>query len=352
MNLGVKSNLVRNIHLNIKCAMPKITLLIFLVFICAPSFTFSQTRPEIFFDYNAFSKKDSISDNLAFDQLINKVEFLSEADVQRICLIAGWIFDNIDFDLTKFDRGGAISNYEIVFRTRKGLCGDYASLFSEFCNRFNISNEIIEGYVPELDSEKIIYRETNHAWNIVKLGENWYHCDLLGFSGKLIKENNQLRFIKLINPENLLTQDRHFIAGHIPADPMWQLNKFPVSLNSLIEGVENSEKEYGLIPFSYIDSINAFLTLPLIERSLKFAKNAHNYNRNNHNVVIINYYNAAVSYLNSNPNNSDYTKAKACLLKALNFTNSACNTFQILKPEIERTLRYVDQYLNKMSVEY
>lgn len=159
-----------------------------------------QRYEHIDFNYESFNKRYLISDINTFEEVIIRINELCSSDTQKLCLVAGWIYKNIDFDISKFAAGGNIPAYEEVYSKRKGVCGDYASLFSEFCNQLGIENVIIEGYVEEYNSNTSYFEETNHAWNVVMINDQWYHCDLLGFSGKLKpNENNSFDFVK--NPD-------------------------------------------------------------------------------------------------------------------------------------------------------
>lgn len=321
-----------------------LTLLFQLIFITSLS---GQTSKRIDFNFESFDLKDSINDNLTFEQIINQIESYCSNDTQKLCLVAGWIYDNIDFDLEKFNTSGGVNDYETVFYSRKGTCGDYSSIFSEFCDQLNIPNQMIEGYVPEYNSENLVYYETNHAWNIIQLGDTWYHCDLLGFSGYLdIDSIHEFKFIKRPNPENFLTQEVEFIAYHIPADPMWQLSNYPIPLDTLIAYKEHSQTDTNAIWFDYVSMIDNYMQLPELEKSLEFADHAFGYNGNNSNVIIVNYYNAAVVLVNNWDNDKNrLIKAKEYLEKAKNHVGNAKNGVEILRVDIDNALELLSKYV-------
>lgn len=225
-----------------------------------------------------------------------------------------------------------------------GICGEYASLFSEFCSALGIKNYIIEGYAPEL-SNNTQFQETNHAWNTVKIADCWYHCDLQGVSGKLYSsKDGTLFFKKQVDPFSFLARDDYFLSKHIPADPMWQLKKHPQEMNMLLSGTHIVE--YGSPEFNYMDSIRQFDQLSEAEQHIKFAQNAHKYNPNNHNVVVINYYNEAIDLIQqANGDKSKLGLAKKYLSRAKEHVSLASNGVQELKPEINKALMYLEEYL-------
>jgi hypothetical protein len=325
--------------------MKRIYILIFQLLLITS--IFGQKNQRIEFDYESFSLKDSIKKDLSFDQIIDSIKLYCTSDTQKLFLVAGWIYDNIDFDLEKFHSGGYVMDYRAVLELKKGTCNDYAVLFSEFCNQLGIKNEIIEGYVPEFNSENRIYYQTNHAWNVIKLGDDWYHCDLLGFSGFLeLDKLGNFNFQKLFNPNSFLVQNLNFISKHIPADPIWQLSNYPIPLDSLILNGNNSKIDSTLEWFDFEKKIEEYTNLYGIDKKLKFADNANIYNKNNSNEIVINYYNAAVELINNWDNDkSKLAKAKLYLVKARNYVDFAKNDVVVLRTEIDKALKMINKYV-------
>jgi hypothetical protein len=325
--------------------MNRIRILIFQLIL--NSSVFGQEYKAIEFDFASFALRDSIKKDLTFSQIIESINHYCSTDTQKLFLVAGWIYENIDFDLEKLNSGGEVIDYRTVFELKKGTCNDYAILFAEFCNQLEIKNEIIEGYVPEYNSDNRVYYETNHAWNVIKLGEDWYHCDLLGFSGflKMDKLGNY-HFIKQPNTNNFLTQDLYFISKHIPADPIWQLSNYPIPLDSLILNGYNSKVDSAFEWFDFENEIDEYTNLTGAEKKLRFADNANAYNKNNSNVIVINYYNAAIDLINNwNNDRSKLIEAKSYLEKAKRFVPYAKNGVEVLKTEIERGVEMINNHV-------
>jgi Transglutaminase-like superfamily len=312
---------------------------------------FGQRNKKIDFDLDSFAFKDSIDKNLSFEQTVNRINHYCSTDTQKLCLMAGWVYNNINFDLKKFYRGGGANNYKVVFQSKKGICGDYSNIFSAFCDKLNIENEIIEGYAPEYDSDNKVYYETNHAWNIVKIGNQWYHCDLLGFSGYLKKDSvNGFRFVKQPNKKNFLTQEISFLAKHIPADPMWQLSNYPIPLNTLLKNGKYSKNDSTKAPIDYKAEIEKYIKLSKQKKLLTFADNAYKYNKNNCNVIVVNYYNAAVDLVNHwNNDKGKLIQANLYLIRAKTFAPQAKNGVEVLNEKINNALETINKYESKSS---
>jgi hypothetical protein len=305
---------------------------------------FGQNSKNIEFDFEFFALKDSISPNLSFEETVKQIESYSSNDTQKLFLIAGWFYNNMDFDLDKFYSGGATNDYKTVFPLRKGTCGDFSNLFSAFCNKLNIKNEIIEGYAPEFDSDNKIYYETNHAWNVVKVGSNWYHCDLLGFSGHLDKKpNGEFKFVKKPNTSKFLTRN---LSYNVPADPMWQLSNYPILFDTLLKYGRDSKIDSKGTFLDYENEINQYIKLSNQQKRLVFADNANKYNKNNSNVVVIEYYNASVDLINNwNRDKQKLILARKYLEKARKHVKNATNGVEILEKEIESGLQFIKRHV-------
>lgn len=311
------------------------------------SIVLSSWGQKIQLDNDYFYLKDSISNDLSFGQTVIKIQNYCSNDVQRLSLVAGWMYNNIAFDLSKFNYGGDSKDYKTVFLEKKGTCGDYAILFSEFCNSLGIENEIVEGYVQEYNSDNKIYFETNHAWNVVKINYEWYHCDLLGFSGYLKKNRSgEFYFFKMVKPACFLTQELSFITKHIPADPIWQLTNYPIPLDTLLEYGATSKIDTSKFIFDYKKEISDYLNLPNQIKLLKQADRVYNFNKNNNDIVVINYYNASVDLVNN------WKGDKQKLILAKNYLNKAkshligdTHVVKSLEPEIDKSVRMIEQYL-------
>lgn len=279
----------------------------------------SQDHPSIPFDENTFNLKSSLSSAAGpLQHITNQIKNLGLNDTQKLFLIAGWMYDNIAFDVEKFEKGEAtLPAYQSVLSSRKGICTDYAVLFAAFCNQFKITNELVEGYVQELGAPRTAFKETNHIWNIVKLGDQWFHCDLLWMSGGITETRGYIDFRKKLDKNVFLTQSRSFIRTHIPADPMWQLSGYPLAIEHLVHQTAASKELNSTDSLNYTAAINTYIKLNQQAKKLMFAENAFKYNKDNGKIIVITYYNAAVDILNKHTQDKkQLTLAKNYLLKS------------------------------------
>lgn len=188
-----------------------------------------------------FSQSDSIkllvdktnSKNFDIWELINfaNSNLDSEEDLARFFYL--WIGNNITYDyklLEELEDGilsdenfWASQDVHLVYENRQGVCAGFAGLFHWFMNELNIDSGIISGHIRdernpyiELDSDDS-YR---HAWNAVKLNENWI---LLDATWGTSEDSSISDFYFDMQPELA-------IMTHYPEDSKWQLLEQPLSL--------------------------------------------------------------------------------------------------------------------------
>ena len=93
------------------------------------------------------------------------------ARVQAIC---DWVHDNIHF---QYGTSNPLTTAVDVFKSRTGVCRDFAQLAVSFCRAMNIPARYVFGYLPDiyvpLPQEPMDFA----AWMEVWLGDRWWTFD-------------------------------------------------------------------------------------------------------------------------------------------------------------------------------
>lgn len=107
-----------------------------------------------------------------------------------------------------------------TLRSRKGVCEGYAQTLAKICSLLNIENEVIKGYIRNSSTEINRPRNsTNHAWNAVKINDQWRFIDATWAAGAIMNGKWQRSF----NPYYYnIPKDKHF-KTHFPESKLWQL---------------------------------------------------------------------------------------------------------------------------------
>jgi hypothetical protein len=153
----------------------------------------------------------------------------------------------VDFDQTPQER------IDKTLKTQKGVCFDYATIFTKIANATGVKTVIISGYTKQNDRVSNL----SHAWCAARVDNKWYVFDPTWGSGyvnntnKKYTRNASFSFFK-IDPENI-------IDSHMPFDYLWQFSDYPITNQEFIDGVfsidKNKEKFDYLYEIAKLDTL-------------------------------------------------------------------------------------------------
>ena len=279
------------------------------------------------------------------DELITYFEGEAETKEDLVLLISYWMMNNINYDVEGFSTNNyQSSSWETTLTSGVAVCSGYATLFKEFCNRVSIKCEIVDGFAKGYGytaAEK--FNEPNHAWNIVKIDNQYHLFDITWASGYIQRIQDTLKYFKFPEPSYLFSPPNIFIEKHLPSQKRWQLLENPVSFErfSKFEWYEQMKDSLSNF-YNYQDSIKNFLTQSFIDQQIMNAEEsfsvfpseselARNYER--------------IAYQLSN-----FPLTKEKLEKSKYYYSSALELFTDSedKKRCEKGIEYTQYYLNKM----
>jgi hypothetical protein len=201
-------------------------------------------------DKKALQLPDSLTKTT--DLIANYItsNFSTDKDKSRAIFI--WVASNIQYDI---DNMFAINFYEKKedkiakpLRTRKGICENYASLFTDICIKSGLKSFVIEGYTKQNGFTDYI----PHAWSAALIDTSWFLFDPTWGSGYV----NGGKFFKKINNDYFKVNPTTLIKSHIPFDYLWQFLNYPITNQEFYEGKtqQNKTKPY----FSFKDTLQVF----------------------------------------------------------------------------------------------
>lgn len=91
------------------------------------------------------------------------------SDVEKVFAIHEKMVEEIDYDMINYTKGTIpYDDYTAygIFTNRCGVCSGYAAAFKELMDKIDVSCQIVTS------------NDVNHAWNLVKLNNKWYHVDV------------------------------------------------------------------------------------------------------------------------------------------------------------------------------
>jgi hypothetical protein len=165
----------------------------------------------------------------SIDSLVSYLIQPANDDFEKARAIYVWMAKNISYDYEAFFSG----NYDDtsaanVLLKRKSICDGYSNLFMEMANKAGIMCIKITGYAKGYGYKPgdIFSGNPNHAWNAVKLDNQWYLIDVTWSAGYI----SDKVFVFNFNDRYFLTSPDIFILDHFPLDPKWQLLEDPIDI--------------------------------------------------------------------------------------------------------------------------
>jgi transglutaminase/protease-like cytokinesis protein 3 len=187
-----------------------------------------QSSPEqIIFDLS-----DDISENIHskpaiyLKDLVTQLTDWTDEEHLKIKSIHDWITLNIQYDFSGYDDGNIqIVDPYITLRTKKAVCGGYATLFRAMTRMAGFDSEYITGYSRGESKYNIGTSDlVRHAWNAVKISDNWYLVDTTWDSQS--EYSNHFLF----------TDPMEFIKSHYPRGVGWLLLDDEVTMEEFMTG--------------------------------------------------------------------------------------------------------------------
>ncbi|XP_066920042.1 kyphoscoliosis peptidase-like [Clytia hemisphaerica] len=158
------------------------------------------------------------------------VQYLTEpyeAPLFKLRAIWIWVTHNISYDVNSFFNPSEKKSSQLdasdVLSSGKAICSGYANLINVLAESAGIKTERVDGWSKGYNyqyGQKFGDMSPNHAWNVVKLNNDWWLLDSTWGAGYVDKEKN---FVRQYSEHYFLTDPKQFIFDHCPTDMHWQL---------------------------------------------------------------------------------------------------------------------------------
>lgn len=122
--------------------------------------------------YEAYNTEDEANEKTVVGKVNSLLETLIDdgmSDYTRALVLHDWLIENAEYDLTytHYDAAG-------VLLKGTGVCDSYARAYLMLCTAAGLECMYVPGTAGTSPDKS---QWENHAWNLVKLGDNWYHVD-------------------------------------------------------------------------------------------------------------------------------------------------------------------------------
>ena len=137
-------------------------------------------------------------------------------------------------------------DFRNVLKTKLAVCEGYANTLKRFLDVMKIKNEKVSGFARgvgvSLLTENVA--ESNHAWNIVRINEEWYVIDCTWDSGHMVGKVSKQDY----TTDWLFLKPEHFIFTHLPEYSKYQLLENPISDKDFLNLPDLRPKFFETLP--------------------------------------------------------------------------------------------------------
>lgn len=197
----------------------------FLLLLMFPLVFFGQKKSKLlplpkntFSKIDKYAKKTPSSATKDIQTLANHLMKKANTDIHKARLIYIWLTENIYYD----DKGYNSGKYNdcqasSVLKSRKSVCEGYANLFFELGLRMGLNIKKVSGYSKGYGYlEGKPFLKTNHAWNVIKIGDDWRVFDATWGQGYGENKGGRLRSVKKYDEYWFNVDPYEAIFNHFP----------------------------------------------------------------------------------------------------------------------------------------
>ncbi|XP_053314921.1 kyphoscoliosis peptidase-like [Spea bombifrons] len=187
-----------------------------------------QNLKSLELDLKAFKKLDAYASKVdsrgSVETLVKELLRDSSTDLEKTRAIWIWTCTHIEYDVAGYSNTALrSSDPDDIFRTRKGVCAGYASIFQKMCTIAGVQCITVSGYAKGISYTigQTIPGKSNHAWNMVYLQGGWHLLDSTWGAGHA--DSKVSKFTFEYTEFYFLTHPALFIEDHFPDQADFQL---------------------------------------------------------------------------------------------------------------------------------
>jgi hypothetical protein len=146
-------------------------------------------------------------------------------DLEKARLIYTWIATHIEYDDKNYNsRGESECNPEKLLNVKKTVCEGFSALYKALGDEIGIEIQTVHGFSKGYSYHKgQIFKETNHAWNVIKIEGEWRPFDVTWGEGFGITKDLKLKSVRRLSYYWFNTAPIEFIFTHFPEDSTYQI---------------------------------------------------------------------------------------------------------------------------------
>ena len=194
-----------------------------------------------------------------------------DSDSKKIRAIYTWVTNKIKYDrdsihLVILDEDND-QRVTYALKRRRGVCENFAAIFTDLCIKSGIPSFAIEGYTKQGGS----IDKSPHVWCAAFTDGRWFMYDPTWDAGFI----SNGYFTSRIQTNYFKIAPGNFIQNHLPFDPLFQFLDYTVNYKEFrIGGTRSADQQKY---FNYIDSIKKFQASDSLTKYLSVFNRISNY---------------------------------------------------------------------------
>ena len=227
------------------------TLFIFLYFILSNDLIHAQNQNEyVLADRVALSIPKAQTGTT--QEIASYINANCKTDQEKIRAAYTWVTTNIIYDADSIHMVilDADNNERVTYalKRKRGVCENFAALFTDICIKMSINGFSIEGYTKQNGSVD----KAPHVWCAAFVNSKWFLYDPTWDAGSLMNG----KFVTSVKTNYFQKLPGEFVYTHMPFDPLFQFLDYPAKYKEFARG--NFLTEPKSVYFNYIDSIRSY----------------------------------------------------------------------------------------------
>lgn len=192
-------------------------------------------------------------------------------DFEKAYIIFYWLHKNIEYDIKNIGNKDLDTTPISVYKAGKTICEGYSKFYEYIGKEIGINIIYVTGMVKRNQLSETF---GSHAWNILKVKENYYLIDSPWGAGSVEEKSN--KYIKKLKEFYFCSDPEYFIFSHFPSESKWQLLKNPIGNEEFSKTIKFSELFFKFFKGSnqiyYIIKTNKECTIRLYKKLEKTKK--------------------------------------------------------------------------------
>ncbi|XP_008281409.1 kyphoscoliosis peptidase [Stegastes partitus] len=193
-------------------------------------------NPEVFHrvDSHVISVGAELKEKRVYDvkAIVQSITLGARNELEKLRAIWVWLCNNIEYDVSGYlGHSEKLTAPEDVIAAGRGVCCSYSNLCTEMCREVGIECQEVPGHskgVGYRQGQSLKHVKSDHLWNAVLLGGQWFLLDACWGAGRVDMEHES--FVKRFDDFYFLTDPEEFIDSHFPDEEKWQLLDAPIAL--------------------------------------------------------------------------------------------------------------------------